>query len=358
MEEQHVHEEEQAESSPFCLYCFSKSNLSDAHLFPKCIGGSFAMPYCCERCNSSLGTGVESKIKDCLFFCHAMASQGVTRDEAFRNIEIRERNAESPLKYVNNKLFGKARPPQEGKRIAPPRDMRRLIKKDIEKRLPHWVDYYMERYDAGEKVIRVSNETHRFYTESQTVEAEYRGRVAFPDELLAKIAYEAAFYFGQFKNATLKEFYSSTFDTRATESGKATIRVADDFHRRVWRVRPELLKSGVKYDELAYREYHRIDFRVSEYGVAYVRIEFYGILPFLVSLGRVSREECNMPEWLDKAFLFPLKNEGLKQENYPDNYGDQLFVDGSRAELMMSRYEQGGLSGFDWPIDGQTPTDS
>ncbi|MCK4857759.1 MAG: hypothetical protein KAT58_07320, partial [candidate division Zixibacteria bacterium] len=71
--------------SDICVWCGAKEGLSESHLFPKCIGGSFAARISCQECNSFLGTKFESEAKKNASITAALVKLGIAdRRSAYR----------------------------------------------------------------------------------------------------------------------------------------------------------------------------------------------------------------------------------------------------------------------------------
>ena len=47
-----------------CILCRSKYGITEEHLIPKSLGGRLVVRFLCKKCNSKLGHGPESKVRD------------------------------------------------------------------------------------------------------------------------------------------------------------------------------------------------------------------------------------------------------------------------------------------------------
>jgi len=71
-----------------CIFCKQSSEsdsdfqLTDEHIFPKCIGGWITIPYVCKKCNNDLfGSQVESMLKRNAVIVKAIADLGIQNKE-------------------------------------------------------------------------------------------------------------------------------------------------------------------------------------------------------------------------------------------------------------------------------------
>jgi len=331
----------------FCLYCFSQSDITRMHLFPQVIGGRWSDYWCCAKCNSLIGQGVEGEIKKHLFFAYAIAKTELAKlDVAFEQIRITERESGERVKYVDGRLMGTARPRTQSRRIAPPKDMRRLIIKDIKKRYPKELDRYKNEYDSGQRIIRVGNEEHVFLEESKRATMEFQGKGGIPVSLLAKIAYESVWVFGQFGRDTLQRFYKDTFRVMQDSLGHV-VRVECDnsLGMRVYCLQPNIRDGTTELDTVTFKRFHRLDFRVSERNIAYVRIEFFGVLPYIVAIGNIRRQDALNADYLDTAYFFPIDENTIHLEKYPEEYAGTIARNDALASLIWHRWNSRNSKG-------------
>jgi hypothetical protein len=213
-----------------CIYCFDSSpeTMSEAHLFPQSIGGRLSYRHCCAHCNNWLGHDLEARLLNSLFVAHGRAKLGIaSKEEAFKQIPIIDPATGEDYKYVGEQLVGKAKMRTPSVRIAPPKHLRKLIRKDVQKRFPHWLEQYMRQYDDGARQIRLPGETHVFRVEKLFGPVEYRGKEFFPREFLAKVCYEAMILAGLFTEDSIRDFYKTTFEVyRSTVSPFRTRRTS------------------------------------------------------------------------------------------------------------------------------------
>ena len=47
-----------------CILCLSTDSMTEEHLIPACLEGKLVAKFLCKRCNSQLGRGMESKVKE------------------------------------------------------------------------------------------------------------------------------------------------------------------------------------------------------------------------------------------------------------------------------------------------------
>ncbi len=50
--------------TPKCILCLSTDSMTKEHLIPACLGGNLTAKFLCKDCNSGLGQGMESKVKE------------------------------------------------------------------------------------------------------------------------------------------------------------------------------------------------------------------------------------------------------------------------------------------------------
>ncbi len=323
----------------FCLYCFTKKDLNKMHLFPEVIGGRIQDKWCCAKCNSSIGTSVEGDIKKHLFFAHCIVETGIdTPDEAFKLIRIREQESGERMKFINGVPTGTAKMRSPKERVAPPKEMRRLIINDVRKKYPEELERYIKEYDAGKRTIRIGNEEHVFREEKGRAKIEFGGKAGVPISLLAKIAYEGVWLFQQFGASTLQDFYKEIVRVERDSDGNAKrVGFAKSLRKRVSCLRPDIADGRTPLETITPRRYHRLDFRVTEKGIAYVVVTFFGVLPYLVVMGSVSRADARNSEWLDKAYFFSTERSEIVPEEYPEEYGEVLLRNNVLAEVLWHK---------------------
>jgi len=56
-----------------CIWCFENNKLSKTHFIPESMGGRLKPYISCEQCNNYLGTSVESKVHENLYFAAAIS---------------------------------------------------------------------------------------------------------------------------------------------------------------------------------------------------------------------------------------------------------------------------------------------
>ena len=305
----------------FCIYCFTKENLSRAHLFPRSIGGKIQLKVCCTRCNSLIGQKLEAPVEDCLFFVGGVVTLGIKpRDDAFRKITIRDADTNDRLKYVDGQLHKEASVTSTGNLTGSIEDIIRRSKKRFRSQHPDLLEQYKKQVRKGEGTFRVGEEIYEIKLDSKKTSVEYTGKVQFPYDLLAKISFEAMWLFQQFTGEIIQDFYRSTFVVDKTDSIVTDIDVGSSFKSRVICRSHSVLLGKSEFHEISYKPHHRLDFRISKNDVAYIRIEFFGVLPFIVSLGVVDKNSCtNIDAW-DKSFFFPISESTIFDENYPVKY--------------------------------------
>ena len=332
----------------FCIYCFdqNRDQLSKSHLFPQSIGGRIAARYSCHRCNNLIGTSIEGALKAHLVLAHGICSLGIQPPaKAYDRIPIRDRESKERLKHVDDKLMGTSKIREKNgtkmSRVAPPKEMRRLISNDVKKKYPEEWEQYMREYDAGKRVLRVGNEQHEFRMETKRGEVEFEGKASVPMGLLAKIVFEAVWAFQQFDAHTIQEFHQSTIriDREPSDGVVNGIQFDQSFASRVWCITQDVSRGRIPLNDIAFRKYHRIDFRVTENGIAYVRVGFFGVLSYIVAFGKLETDKPSNTELLDRAIIFPVEECAIVPEEYPLEYKDIRTRDDIMARIAWDRYQ-------------------
>lgn len=330
------------QTNNFCLYCFTSDELTESHWIPRCIGGWYWDYVSCGKCNSLIGHSIEGSIKKDVFFATGIAELGLqNRQHAFRDIIIRDSDSGERLIYDGDRLVGAARKPEGGKRVAPPRILRRNAIRDVERRFPHLRDEYVRALDAGQNVISVGNEEHFFYVEEKKIKTEFISTGTFPMDLLAKICYEGAWHLQQFLGRCLQDFYRSTFVIMGDyETGPTSIGVDPSFKRRVICLSPRILQNKTSLDAVPYKAHHRVDYRISKKGVCYARIEFFGVLPFVVAMGMEDSMTSINEKSLSKALFLGVETDLIRLVDYPESVLKTIPVQDVLAELAWNRFSE------------------
>lgn len=325
----------------FCLYCFTSDNLSRAHLFPRSIGGKIQEKICCERCNSLIGRKIEAPLEECLFFVGGISELNLkSKDQAFKKIPIRDTENNDTLKYVDGVLHKAAAVTETGNLTGSIKDIIRRGKKKFQGRPPEHLEQYMKQVRKGPGTFHVGEEEYEIKLDIKNTSVEYRAKVLFPWDLLAKISYEAMWLFQQYTGDILQDFRKSTFEVFAIDRQISNITVAPTFQKRVFCRSHSILSGETQFHELKYRPYHRINFRVSQNGTAYILIVFFGVLPFLVALGQVDVNDCNNIDAYEKSFFFPVHESIIYPIPYPSKYDWVKQEEHALADIAWNTFSQ------------------
>ncbi len=308
-------------SNRVCIYCLRQGQKFDkAHLFPQCIGGRYWYEeYCCKDCNNSIGRSLEGKLKGHPFFAFGIDKLGIQPpDEAYRDLRIEDKQTGERLKHVDGRLTGTSKIRSDGRRLGPWKELRKRAIDDVKKRFPNSAELYESELDKGSAAIKLPGEVHEFSMEKEYGQVEFIGKHPFPVNLLAKIAYEGMWLAGLFAQDSIQKFHRSTFNV-AEADGRVQIQVASTFKKRVCLMNPALLRTIENYSELNYKPYHRLDFRVTDMGTAYVRITLFGLLSHIILVDRIEREKIVHKDCLNRAWFFPLEGPKFEYAEYPES---------------------------------------
>lgn len=328
------------EPEKFCLYCFTKDELTKGHWFPEVIGGHYYDWYICAKCNSIIGRSIEGKIKGDLFFAEGLARLGIQdRQSAFRDIRIRDKSTGERLQYSGDELVGSPKMRGQSLRIAPPEILKRLVTKDVDKRFPNWLEKYKAELDAGATEIRLPGEIHSFRVEEKKSEVEYLSKNSFPLDLLAKIVYEGAWHLQQFVGRCLLEFYRTTFIIAGSEeTGPTSIAVSPEFRNRVMCLNPQAMDGRQSPFEISYRPQHRFELRVTDSGLGYALVVFFEVLPFIVVFGEVGGD-CRVNEnLLGKSIFMLIEPKELVSLEWPQSIQERTKLYDACATTMWNRF--------------------
>ncbi|SYZ72969.1 hypothetical protein TRIP_C21084 [Candidatus Zixiibacteriota bacterium] len=310
--------------------------MTDAHLFPESIGGRFSFRHCCVYCNNWLGHHIEGKLMKSLFTAFARDQTGIAnKEDAFRQINIIDTQSGEDYRYYEKEIVGKPKMRSPRERIAPPKQLRSLIRKDVQKRFPNWVEYYMDQYDSGANRISLPGEIHTFRKERLNGNIEFRGENFFPVDLLAKISYEAMFIFGFFSRESIVGFYKDNFEIYREEVApfKTRIKIRSEFGKRVKLLNPSKWRGNIDYAKIKFYPSHSIDLRISDKDVAYIAINFFECLRYLVVIGKINRALIAYSDFLNRRIFFPIRGEpSIFCQPFPRKYesikkGEDIIAD-------------------------------
>jgi len=292
----------------FCIYCFEDKpeRSSKAHIFPRSLGGRFWYDQCCESCNSVLGRSLESQVKDSLFLAFGIDRFAmVAKEDAFGQLQISHDETGVPIRFSGDTLIAKPRLYSDGTMSGNKEYVSERILDHVRKSSPNLLQYSRERLSAGEKTVDLPGERLIIRTVDIGGKIKFVGRTVFPVNILAKIVFEAMFSFGVYTNAVMRQFYETTFTVFHNGEHSTRIEIKDDFRRRVGVSGAQVLASGADLTKVDYQPFHRIDFRVNSEGIAYVIVNFFEALSFLVVVGEANRDKVFQPELLTKRIIFP-----------------------------------------------------
>ncbi len=292
----------------FCIYCTEDdvSLFSRAHIFPEAIGGRISIRNVCRSCNSVLGHTVEAEVKKSLFFCAALDKLGIQPTEkAYRHIEIADSKTGARLRYHDDQL----RPIPEvvtGHKYTGERSFVEERFLDwVRRNRPHWVDNVKDQFASGVEVINVAGEKFKIKDRNNS-KVNLRATIAFPWNLVAKIAFEAMCGFGFPEETLLREFYLDTFSVYKVGNRTSRIEVSSGFRHRINNLHPQVLDGRKNILDLEFMPYHRVDPRVSKNGTVYLKINFFEAISFVVPIGHVGERELLNPQVLGNAYFFPI----------------------------------------------------
>jgi len=263
-----------------------------------------------------------------------------SKDNAYKDIDITELDTGENYKYVNGKLVGKAKMRNSKTRIAPQKELRKLAIRDIRKRLPNWAENYEKQLTNGAEIVKLPGETHIFKKEQKHSKMQFSGKIGFPFELLAKIAYEATWLFQMFTSQILQQFRLSTFEVEAIEGKVSRITIFSSFRDRVWCINPTVLSGDKQLHELKYHPHHRLDFRVTPHGLAYVRISFFGVTAYLVAMGIIGSGKPANQDYLSRAYFFPVGKQEIWPKFYPEEIRTYVEADHGLARVAWYRFNE------------------
>jgi hypothetical protein len=274
-----------------CIYC-GKKQLSRTHVFPDNMGGKAQPLLACRQCNNMFNRYIDVPAQRYVVRCFALAQLGESRGgkskrDAFRDADIRcpvfnpdiafqfdDTGALVPkIKLVKGK--GGYLPATKAKTIIP----KMVEGKAKEYEMQQINDFLMNR-DVKEVVagaIRVERVRPRDLVTSVNV----CGLTTNLDpRLLAKIVYEHSAVWRLHDHGVFSAFRERFLGRMSIEAHEVDPRLS----RRV--VAIGNLRAVADFSKLKYKPFFYIYLGVSESGTTYAIVGFYGVVKYLVAVGK------------------------------------------------------------------------
>lgn len=289
----------------FCIYCLRKDNLSRGHIFPISIGGSFWLNNICKNCNSVIGRSIESEIKECPFLVFGIDKIKIQKKErAFNKLSIKEKNTGVKFRYKQEILEPETLVQKNNKYVGNRIFVKERFLKWVEENRSNWVNYVKEQFDKENSVINVAGDKFKIENIDGWVDLEVSGKVQFPYKMLSKIVFKLMVCSVFPNTESLLNYYYSTFDIVKNNNKVNNIIVKDIFLKRVQCLNSNILGGKINLSELKYEPFHGFYFRITENGIAYIKISFFGVLTFLVAIDQVGKDVRINENLKNKAFHF------------------------------------------------------
>lgn len=325
----------------FCLYCLDDdaSRMSKEHIFPQCIGGRFWIDNCCKSCNNLIGRTWDNEAKDAPILASGISHLGLQPPEqALGQLKKIDSETGERLHLDGDKLFGSFKILNPRKRKGPPKQLRRSAIEDVRKRFPDYAAWYAEEIRKGSQEISLPGEVHEFREEQKRSTVEFTGKTGFPIALIAKIAYESMFAAGLFTVDSISEFYRTTFEVYKAGSKTTEIAVSSSFRKRLRPLYPDIWRWTTDYSTLSFKPSHSLDFRITDKGIAYIRVNFFEIVSFMVVVSEVNREDVPVKDLLEKRCSFPIEGPKCVCEQLPDCLQSFRQADDVFAKIVWDVY--------------------
>lgn len=323
----------------FCIYCFRKDDLSKSHLFSECIGGSIYEFYSCTGCNSVIGSSIEGRLKEAPFFATALDVLNLQpRKQAYRNVRWEDAQTGDRLRLRDGHLEPTPQSKGDGQATGPPAFIREQFLGWVKKKRPHWLEFAKKALDDGQTRINIAGDIFEIRDNSGPRQVNMVSRTVFPWSVLAKITFEAMVAFGFPTAEVMQSYYRSTFTVYKRGEQTTRIDVADTFHRRIQCYQSHILQGKIDLKKLDYKPFHRIDLRVANSGVAYLKVNFFEVISFTVSLGAVNDAEFEH-ELLGQRLIFPLSEKQVLVDELQAKYADIRKMEDAVATARWSRFK-------------------
>lgn len=305
-----------------CIYYFENdiNKMSNAHIFPKSIGGRIAIKSTCVDCNSLIGRTIENTIKDNLFFVTGIAQTGIQNlGLAYRNIDIVDPKTERKYYYKDNQLVGKRQVINNGEIVRGSKEfVIEFVEAWISKNRPYWLEYFKEEVRKGSSQINIAGDIFSISQESKDHLIQLKGSNKFPFSILAKICYEILRGTLYISNPHLFDFYNDIFDVRRIENKVVNIDIKSNFYARTALASSASILNDIdNYHKLKYEKVHWVRFGYSENKTVYLKIVFFNLLKFIIPVMQLEKKYIDS-ELIDKLVLFPI--------DQADYYIDDNFI--------------------------------
>lgn len=329
-----------------CIYCSTEdqAQLTKSHLFAKGIGGKFYEYYSCILCNNVLGSTIESRMSESLFFTHGMAKLGVkTLEAAFKRIRAKDAQTGDSVRMQESGFVGKLSVSEDGTISGTKEDVEECLLNITKSNRPNWVDEVREQLASGAEIINIAGDRYRRIIYKGIRRIELEGESDFPTDLLAKLSFEGMYVAGLYTKESRNAFKESTFVVNGDETDRSRIEVKGTFRRRARRQHPRQI-GDLDYKSIKYAPWHSLEFRLTENDTAYIKIKFFGVASFFVVIDRVPLAAIADPESLGGRYLFPLEGVSVVRQELPDELRELKRGEDVVADMIWKEFS-GSLLG-------------
>ena len=291
------------------------------------------MGCCCKPCNSRLGHLVEGDVVKDIFFAFGIANTRLaTKAKALNKVRKVDAVTGERLEFEGDNLVSGFQFSHPGSRSGSKGQVRRAMLRYVWKKFPNRIDSYSGQLKAGESRIQLPGEPHIYPVEEKKTTVDFVSQKPFPRKLLAKIVYEMMCLAGPFSSSVILEFWSSSFVFQVDGKQLTHLSISDSFLPRTRLLYPGMWREDVDYSKLDYKPAHYVCFRCTASGVAWVRICFFGLLHYMVVVGKIEPDSIRTPELMDKVIVFPVSK--TEQEYYIEDIPDMYKEDEAAANVL------------------------